>query len=389
MSLVLAFDCRPMLSRPTGVGVYVASLLSALATIDHENRYLLFSSSLRERLDRGTARGFADAELRDWRIPVRALNLLWHRLGFPPVEAIFGERIDIAHSPHPLILPARKARKIVTIHDLFFLSHPELVEREMATDYPRLVRDHASRADGVITVSEYSKKEIVDRLGIEPTRIEVIYHGGPPTAAGRASAGRASAGRSAAGRSAAGQPITDRARDTILFVGRVEHRKNVINLLRAFARLRHLGARLRFVGPPGAGYGEARSACTSLGLDTSVDFAGYESGAALEAEYARARVFVFPSLCEGFGLPLLEAMRRGIPVAASNVTAIPEVAGDAALYFDPLDLEEMATAIERVWSDEELRAQLRSAGETRVQAYSWNESARRTLAFYRRVVAEA
>lgn len=379
MSLVLAFDCRPMLSRPTGVGVYVASLLSSLATIDHENRYLLFSSSLRERLDRGTARGFADAELRDWRIPVRALNLLWHRFGFPPVEAIFGERIDIAHSPHPLILPARKARKIVTIHDLFFLSHPELVEREMATDYPRLVRDHASRADGVITVSEYSKREIVDRLGIEPTRIEVIYHGGPPTAAGRASAGRASAG----------QPITDSVRDTILFVGRVEHRKNVINLLRAFARLRQLGARLRIVGPPGAGYSDARSVCTSLGLDTSVDFAGYESGAALEAEYARARVFVFPSLCEGFGLPLLEAMRRGIPVAASNVTAIPEVAGHAALYFDPLNLEEMATAIERVWGDDEMRARLRSAGETRVQGFSWDESARRTLAFYRRVVAEA
>ncbi|MBI2838638.1 MAG: glycosyltransferase family 4 protein [Acidobacteria bacterium] len=369
MSLVLAFDCRPMLSRPTGVGVYVASLLSSLATLDRENRYLLFSSSLRERFDRETARGFADSKIRDWRIPVRALNFLWHRLGFPPVEAIFGERIDIAHSPHPLILPARKAKRIVTIHDLFFLTHPELVEREMATDYPRLVRDHARRADGVITVSEYSKREIVERLGVDEAKVEVIYHGGllaqaPPIA-------------------------PESARDTILFVGRVEHRKNVVNLLRAFARLKHLGARLRIVGPPGAGYEESRSVCTSLGLDTAVDFAGYESGAALEAEYARARVFAFPSLCEGFGLPLLDAMRRGIPIAASNATAIPEVAGDAALHFDPLNPVEMATAIERVWSDEELRARLRSAGETRVQAYSWNESARRTLAFYRRVVAEA
>lgn len=343
----------------------MGGLLSGLAAIDFENRYLLFSSSLRQRFDFSRLPAFENASTRDWRIPVRLLNFLWHRIGYPPFESVFGERVDITHSPHPLILPARRAKTVITIHDLFFLSNPARVEREIATDYPALVRKHARRADAIISCSRFSKGEIVERLQVNPEKVEVIYPGSRPVA---------------------GEAIEGLDRDSILFVGRIEHRKNIENLLRAFARVRCREAMLRLVGPPGAGYVEARKLCTELGLDSRVEFTGFLSGKALDREYARARLFVLPSLCEGFGLPLLDAMVRGVPIAASRAASIPEVAAGAALYFDPADPAGMAEALERVWEDEALRARLCAAGAERVREFSVERSARQVLDFYRRIV---
>ncbi|MEW6363881.1 MAG: glycosyltransferase family 1 protein [Acidobacteriota bacterium] len=351
-----------MLSRPTGVGVYLRHLLHALAAADSQNRYLLFSSSLRERFDGNALPPFRNSSFKDYRIPVRVLNFCWHRLGTPPLDLLFGEPVNLTHSPHPLLLPARRARTIVTIHDLFFLSHPSLVDREMASHYPALVRKHAQRADGIITVSEFSRQEIVSRLGASPDKVAVIHHG-PPERAECAPA----------------------ARDSILLVGRIEYRKNVDNLLRAFARIKSRDCRLRLVGAPGAGYHHSRSLCETLGLSGRVDWVGYQSGAGLAAEYTRARVLAFPSICEGFGLPLLDAMQYAIPIAASNATAIPEVAGDAALYFDPADPDAMAHALWTAWDDETARQRLVEAGRKRLDMFSWERAARQTLDFYETV----
>lgn len=357
-----------MLSRPTGVGVYIEGILRALAGLDRENRYLLFSSSLRERFRAEQWPAFADRTCRDLRIPVRVMNWLWNRAEMPAIETIFGERVDLVHSPHALLVPARSARRIVTIHDLFFLSHPHLVDREMSTDYPRLIRDHARRADGIVTSSEYSRAEIVERLQVDPRKIRVIPPGAP--------------------RDPVTAPAQDKLRDAILFVGRIEHRKNVANLLNAFAGMRDPTARLRLIGPRGAGYSEIRSRCSKLGLDDRVDFVEYLQPEELAGEYSRARCFVLPSFCEGFGLPLLEAMRHRVPIAASDVTSIPEVAGDAASYFDPNDPAAIADALDRLWSDEELRQQLVEAGQRRLQRFSWEAAARKMLDFYTQVAQE-
>ena len=236
----------------------------------------------------------------------------------------------------------------------------------MSTHYPALVHKHARKADGIITDSEYSKREIIERLQVDPETVRIIPLGTRPLA----------------------PVISDRPRDSILFVGRIEHRKNIGNLIRAFSRMKEKDAQLRLVGPPGAGSSEFRTMALSSGVKDRIIFAGYMNGLELAAEYARARVFVFPSLCEGFGLPLLEAMQHGVPIAASSATSIPEVAGDAAHYFDPQQPEQIASILDRLWSDETERAALTQAGRRRWPMFSWEETARRTIETYRRVAGQ-
>jgi len=364
LSHTIGIDIRPLLRNPTGVGLYLGGLLPALAAADHANRYVLFSSSLRDRFDASAVPQFLDGRLVDRRVPVRLLNWAWHFHGYPPLDRLVGEPIHLTHSPHPLILPARRARTVVTIHDLFFLSHPELVEREVSAHYPALVRAHACSADAVVTSSVYSQREIMERLQVDERKIVVIPPGAP----------------------AGPRAVRREPGDAILFVGRIEHRKNVENLLRAVAMMREKEVRLRMIGPAGAGHEQARNLAASLGIDDRVAFAGYSSGDALLAEYGRARGLVLPSLCEGFGLPLLEAMHHGVAIAASDVTSIPEVAGDAALYFEPRHPEQIATALDRLWSEPGTRERLVEAGTRRLAAFSWERAARLLLDTYKRLL---
>src|SRR6185503_837156 len=148
---------RPSLTRPTGVGAYVMALAQRLPAVSPTDRFFLFSASLR---DRYTPLPWpSNATLVDRRLPVRALNLAWNRLEWPPLDMLVGEPLDLVHSPHPLLVPARKAKHVVTLHDLFFLKHPELTGAEIRRDYAPLVREHVKRADGVICVSGHTASE--------------------------------------------------------------------------------------------------------------------------------------------------------------------------------------------------------------------------------------
>ncbi len=174
-------DYRAALRERSGVGEYTHQLVRALlaapprpgVSID----LTVFSSSSKDRLQ-------ADPELDgaqrvDRQIPVRLLNLAWHRLGWPPVERLAGGRFDVAHSMHPLLMPARDAAQVVTIHDLNFLLHPERTRAEVRRDYPALARSHANRADHVIVVSAFTKHEVSRQLGVPDERISICSPGRP------------------------------------------------------------------------------------------------------------------------------------------------------------------------------------------------------------------
>ncbi len=175
----VAFDLRPSLSKPTGVGAYVLALARRLPIVAPEAEFIFFSASVRERYpDR---RWPGNVRLVDRHLPVRALNFAWNRLGWPPIDLFFrGEPVDLVHSPHPLIVPGRKAKHIVTLHDLFFLKHPEWTRAEIRRDYVPLVREHARRADGVICVSEYTAAEARLLLELPEEKIAVIPNGIDP-----------------------------------------------------------------------------------------------------------------------------------------------------------------------------------------------------------------
>ncbi len=356
-------DYRPALRQRTGVGEFARALGSALlGVLPAGDRLTLFSSSWKDRLPRSTLAG---ADVADRRIPVRMLNLLWHRVEWPPVEMLAG-RIDVAQSLHPLLLPARRALRFITIHDLDFLDHPERVSAEIRRDYPRLARSHARRADGILVPSAYTASQVSSRLGVEPGRLTVF----PPVA------------------------VECRPRQEpgpggpILFVGTIEPRKNVAGLVAAYARLLAMtpdAPPLVLAGRAAPGADEAYAAAGPA--RARVEARGYVADEERERLYRTASMLVLPSFEEGFGLPVVEAMAVGLPVVTSNRGSLPEVAGDAALLVDPADVAGLAAAMQRVLTDPDLRRRMIAAGLARVRAFDPAGAANRVLEAYRAAVA--
>lgn len=366
----VGLDLRPSLARPTGVGSYVLALAQRLPELAPDDRFFFFSASLKSRYPRRTWP--ENVRMVDRPIPVRALNFAWHRLEWPPLDRVVGAPLDITHSPHPLILPSRRAKKIVTLHDLFFLKHPELVQAEIRRDYAPLVRDHVRRADGVICVSQHTASEARLLLDVPEAKIAVIPNGVDP------------AYRLPISREAVEAILSRRRlpRGGLLYVGSEEKRKNLVNLAMAYMGLAGRRPRtppLVMVGP-GPGWSHPGPGPVILSV-------GYLETREIRALMAASQALVLPSLEEGFGLPVAEAMAAGLPVICSRGSALEEVAGDAATLVNPLDTRSIADGIEEVLDDPAWAARQREKGLERSRVYDWDTTAARTLEFYRRTLS--
>jgi glycosyltransferase involved in cell wall biosynthesis len=364
-------DLRPSLSRPTGVGHYVRNLADRLPGLAPDERFFYFSASIRDRYPAASWPG--NVTLVDRRLPVNGLNFAWNRLGWPPLDRLVRAPLDLVHSPHPLLVPAQRARQIVTLHDLFFLKHPEMTEAEIRRDYVPLVRDHVRRADGVICVSEHTAREARRLLDVPPDRIAVTPLGVDPVFRKEPS----------------GEEVDDvlrrlrLPRGGILYVGADERRKNLVTLMMAYLTL---SRRRREVPPlvlagPGSSWGQGGDR-----FGPQIRATGYLPQEAVRALMAVSAVLVLPSLEEGFGLPVVEAMAAGLPVICSRGSALEEVAGDAATLVDAADPNGLALSIERLLDDPARAAEQRARGRERSARFDWGETATRTLAFYRSVL---
>jgi glycosyltransferase involved in cell wall biosynthesis len=373
----IGVDVRPFLSRETGVGTYLRNLLFELARIDRANEYCLFSSSWKERFPPEKVPPFARSQFRDLRVPVRVVNFLWYRLSWPPFERYFGGRLDLTHSPTSMPLPGR-SRKIVTVYDLFFLDDPGRSVREARHVFARNAGASLAAADGILAISEFTRRSILERFPVPEEKIAVAPLGLDPLFAGEVPAAALEETRRR-------HCLPERF---VLFVGAVEKRKNLVNLLEALARVRRAGEPVDLVlaGREGEASAEVGAAAERLGLGRAVRNLGYLPDTEIRDLYWLARLLVFPSLCEGFGLPLLEAMASGLPAAVSRAGALPEVGGDAAAYFEPEDPADMARVILELLGDGPRRRDLAERGKRRASEFSWAETARRTLAFYERTV---
>ncbi len=357
-------DYRPALRDRTGVGEWVHSLVSALVDIGRDGDALdltVFSSSWKDRLRSAPPTVHAV----DRRIPVSLLNFSWHRVGWPPVEWLAGPGYDIVHSPHPLLIPTNHAAQVVTIHDLDFLDHPERTTAEVQRDYPELVRAHVQQASRVVVPSRFTATEVEHRLDVDRDRITVCYNGAPDWA-----------------------PRADwPERGHILFVGSLTARKNIGQLLDAY---RILLARdeagtlpaLVLAGPPTTQAADWLTAIEQPPLRDHVHYTGYIDRSALRGLYQGASVLVLPSFHEGFGLPAVEAMTIGVPVVVSDRGALPEVVGDAGLVVEPTEPAALATAIERLLTDEPFARACAERGFQQAARFSWRESAKTLLAAY-------
>ena len=287
-------------------------------------------------------------------------------------------KIDLLHSPHFMVPLRRSCASVVTIHDVIYLACKEdLPSRAGRLYYRGMMATSVRLADRIITVSEFSRSDIVRRLHVDPRKIEVIHSGISP----------------------AFQRATDFSRlaevrrkfaidkEFILYAGIYKPRKNHAGLLVAFSHLMANGlcAKLVIAGPMNEGEAELKKLACELEISESVIFTGRVDDLDLCALYSGARVYACPSLYEGFGFTVLEAMACGAPVVCSRETSLPEVAGDAALYADSRDPQEFAQALSRVFNDEKLRTELVERGYKNCARFSWNQAAAKTIDVYESV----
>ena len=361
-------DYRAALRERSGVGEYTHGLARALVALAADRNPLdltLFSSSWKDRIAPGSdVRG---ASFVDRRVPVSLLNLAWHRFNWPPAEALAGGSFDVAHSMHPLILPARRAALIVTVHDLNFLKHPERTRAEIRRDYPALARAHARRADAVVAVSQFTAGEVQQQFDVPPDRIAVCSPGAPSWSP------------------------RQRAPDDgyVLFLGTLEPRKNVGGLLDAYERLAARRRDLPQLWLAGKATDAARPWLERLArppLDRLVRHLGYVDPDHRRALYEGAHCLVQPSFEEGFGIPVLEAMTVGVPVVVTDRGALPEVVGDAAPIVPAESADALAAAIERMLDDRAFAAQCAARGLVRAAAYSWDRTAQRVYETYQQAI---
>ena len=369
-------DYRPALRERSGVGEYAHQLVRALLRTFPANEsgvshgpldLTLFSSSWKDRLH--PLSDIAAARTVDRRVPVRVLNFAWHRLRWPSVETLAMRRFDVTHSLHPLVMPARNAAHVITIHDLHFLTHRERTRAEIRRDYAALAHANARRADRVITISQFSAREIERRLGVPSDRISICPPGAPDWTP------------------RTGQPKNG----YVLFFGTLESRKNVGGLLDAYESLTSQTRRTSV--PDLVLAGKATDAAQAWldriarpPLAGRVRHIGYVEPANRRALYEGARLLVQPSFDEGFGIPVLEAMTLGVPVVASSRGALPEVLGDAGLLVDPEDRDGMAGAIQRMVDDDAFAAACAAKGVLRSRERTWELTARRVFDAYQQAI---
>lgn len=379
----IAFDCSPLLKQKTGIGWYCYNLLEQLLNLTEEE-FVLFSFSLKSRRP-DLPKGWLTRPMTSYRFyaPLTRSSVVF-------VSKVLNEKVsrpllpsvDIAHFTNFIGFPIRRAKTILTIHDLAFVRYPETIQKLNLFILRSLLKNSIDIADVVITVSNSTKKDLVSFFNYYPDKIITIplgvNHG--------------------VFRPVSNKSIIDDFKRKyslgryILFLGTLEPRKNPIGLLKAYVVLcqkMELDRTPDLVFGGGIGWKNKIFEEKYLSLDKNIKdkihFLGYIPQEELPFLYSGADVFVFPSFWEGFGLPPLEAMACGVPVVTSNVSSLPEVVENAALLVDPNSHEQIAEAIYKVLTDEDLASKLKYAGIKQAAKFTWKNTAQQTLEVYKNI----
>jgi glycosyltransferase involved in cell wall biosynthesis len=363
-----------------GSEIYAHRLVDALGRARPDARFTVFAG--REAAPSLRAQDWP-ANVHVHRLPVTARNKPARAAAeltlLPGAAARAG--VDLLHSlgtTSPIVVPGRPS--VVTILDLIYEAYPDTFPPAARLGLRALVGPGARHADRVITISEAVKRDVVARLRVPADRVDAVLLGN-----GMRPAPRATPAAELRARLGLGD-----GRLALCVSAALVH-KNLPRLLEAFAALGpdHGDCRLVVAGHQGREHERLTAEIARLGLTGRVVLTGWIEDADLEGLYAAADVCVYPSLYEGFGMPVLEAMSRGVPLACSNATSLPEVAGDAAVLFDPLDPEAIAAAIRTVLDDPATAARLRADGRAQAARFTWERCADGVLATYERALRDA
>jgi glycosyltransferase involved in cell wall biosynthesis len=365
---MIGIDARKI--KDFGIGSYIRHLLEAIARREEsgEYRFRVYVG----RADRDALSALPDHfEIATEESPGYSLAELtrfaWR---------LFRDRLDLFHATHYVLPPLFQSRAVVTIHDIIHVLYPQFLPSRAAHLYARfMIRRALERADRIITVSYNSKRDLIDYFGVPPGRIEVIYNGVSPIFRPDV---EESERRRVAEKLRLRSPY-------LLFLGGEKPHKNVQNVLRAFAqarRKRGLPHTLVLAGPMPKNRARLDALIAALELAPSVCETGVLEEADLPGLYAGADAFLYPTLYEGFGLPVVEAMACGTPVLTSATSALQEVAGGYAYLVDPMDIDAIAGGIVVLTTDERVREDFRELGKKRALDFNWDKAAERTLEVY-------
>jgi glycosyltransferase involved in cell wall biosynthesis len=380
MGACIGIDYTAAVHQAAGIGRYSRELVRALAALPLETdqpQFRLFVAEASKAVQ--PVLPGANFAWCPTRLTERWLARLWYRLRLPlRIESWTGP-LDLFHATDFFLPPVRPGtRTIVTIHDLSFVRLPETVMPGMTHHLNKWVPHSVKRADHVIAVSEATRQDLIELYQTPPEKISVLYHGVTPDFKPVTKPDRLSAVR---------QKYNLGQQPFILSVGTIQPRKNYQRLIQAFATL-DPALSLVIVGGKGWHYADVFAEVTRQGLEERVHFLGFAADADLPALYSAASLFVYPSLYEGFGLPVLEAMACGTPVVASNQSALPEVVGEAGLLVDPGSVEAIAAAMTHVLTDTTLSRRLAQAGQARAACFSWPGMAAKLLNLYEQIIEE-
>ncbi len=369
----IGIEGRTLQGRRYGVARYTKNLLKWFVRIEPENDYIVYLSEPVELENIETGKLNLQVIGGD-RIP-----LTWRHLHLP--LRMRKDKIDIHFSPSYFVPLLKICPYVVVVHDISFKAHPEWFSKDLRMKFDDIFWPRVRKAEKIITVSEYSKAEIIRLLGAKQEKISVIYEAADEFF----------------------KPVNDESklksveekygvsRPFILTVGSIHTRRNLERLIEAVAIAgRKLGSTpwLLILGTP-APFSppvDIHGTAMKVGIHQRVRHEEYVPEEDLLLLYNACSLFAYPSLYEGFGLPVIEAMACGCPVCCSNTTSLPEVGGDAVIYFDPLDVEAIAESIYAILSDNALRASLRQKGLERAANFSWQKAARETLKVFHEIV---
>lgn len=373
-----------LVAVPSEIGgsqTYLRKLIENLAKVDKLNEYFLFVALWNKDLFQVRQKNFQQIICN---IPCKFLTIrvLYEQTSLPILT--WRNKIDVLHSPASVSSFILPCPCVLTMHDVTPFVFPELIPKIFRYYWNITYRISARRAHFIITDSYSARKDIGKYLGISKEKLKVVYLAGSQQKLEVKDKRQPISVQN-------NRSIQNNKRDNlphILWVGKMFTHKNLDRVLRAYSKLikiKHINHQLIICGMRGWGYPTFARTVEELNLQDRVTFKGYVPNDVLRSIYAKASLFVFPSLVEGFGLPILEAMSYGVPVITSNYGAMAEVAGDAALLVDPYNVDEIAEAMYRVLTDENLRENLIKKGFERASQFSWERTARETLSVYKRV----
>jgi len=367
----IALDATSLPPKTLGAATYILNLVRALAELGRPVRLTVVAQ--RHRADQfESIPGLEVLRVPD--APPLA-RILWEQVALPGLCRRLD--VDLLHSPHYSIPLAHPCRSVVTFHDMTFFTNPTVHLQYKRLFFTTMIRSAARRADAILVPSETTREDLARLFPRSASKTHVVHLG-----VGKLFHPVREPAALEAVRSRYHLPSA-----FLLYVGNLEPRKNLPRLLAAYAQLASMSTPppLVLAGPQGWKGEPLSAAVRRLGLADRLIFPGYIAQEDLPALYSMAAVFVYPSLYEGFGLPVLEAMACGAPVVTSDVSSLPEVVGDAALLVSPDDIDGLATTLGRLLSDTRLADGLRRRGLERAREFSWRRTAEATWAVYQKV----